>query len=49
MKTKTFEVEVNPEIIKWAIEISGWTVEELSKKLKVSKENIKACLPATWN
>ncbi len=44
MTTKTFEVEVKPEVLRWAIETSGWTVEELSKKLKVSEENIKAWL-----
>jgi len=44
MTTKTFEVEVNPEIIKWAIETSGWKIEELGKRLKVSEENIKAWL-----
>ena len=44
MRAKTFEVEVNPEIIKWAIETSGWTAEELSKRLKVSEESIKTWL-----
>ena len=44
MRTKTFEIEVNPKIIRWAIETSGWTIKELSKKLRVSEESIKAWL-----
>ncbi|MCD6483513.1 MAG: ImmA/IrrE family metallo-endopeptidase [Candidatus Odinarchaeota archaeon] len=41
MTRKTFEVEVNPELIKWSIETSGWNITELSKKLKVSEETIQ--------
>jgi len=44
MKPRTFEVEVNPKVLKWAIETSGWDIGELSKKLKVSEENITAWL-----
>lgn len=40
MAGKSLEVSINPEIIKWARESSGWGVEEISKKLKTSKENI---------
>jgi Zn-dependent peptidase ImmA (M78 family)/DNA-binding XRE family transcriptional regulator len=39
MARKSLEVSINPEIIKWARESAGWSVEEISKKLKTSKEN----------
>lgn len=39
---RTFKVEVNSEMIKWAIETSGWSVPELSKKLKISEKNIES-------
>ena len=41
MAGKSLEVSINPEIIKWARESAGWDVEEISKKLKTSKENFK--------
>ena len=36
---RTFEIEINPEIIKWARESAGWSIDEIAKKLKTSKEN----------
>lgn len=41
MAGKSLEVSINPEIIKWARESLGWSVEEISKKLKTSKENFE--------
>lgn len=41
MAKNTLKVDVNPEIIKWARETSGWTIEECSKKLKTSQEVYK--------
>lgn len=41
MKEKTFEIKINPEIIRWSIETSGWSISELSKKIKVSEEIIQ--------
>lgn len=41
MKRKTFEVEINPEIIKWARETSGWTEEEVAKRLRTSLDNYR--------
>lgn len=41
MAGKSLEVSINPEVIKWARESSGWGVEEISKKLKTSKENFE--------
>jgi len=41
MAGKSLEVSINPEIIKWARESAGWGVEEISKKLKTSKENFE--------
>jgi len=38
---RSFVVDINPEIIKWARESAGWSLEEISKKLKLSKRNIK--------
>jgi len=39
MAGKSLEVSINPEIIKWARESAGWSIEEISKKLKISREN----------
>jgi len=41
MTIRTFEVKVNPEIIKWAIDTSGLSIKDLSKKLRVSEETIQ--------
>ena len=40
MKKKSFEVEVKPQIIKWAINTSGWSIKDLSKRLRVSENTI---------
>ena len=40
MRKKSFEVKVNPEIIKWAINTSGWSTEDLNRKLKLSENSI---------
>lgn len=37
MREKSFKVEVNPEMIKWSIETSGYSILELCKKLRVSE------------
>jgi len=39
--SRSFEVDVNPEIIKWARESAGWSIEEIASKLKTSIENYK--------
>ncbi|MFN3384018.1 MAG: ImmA/IrrE family metallo-endopeptidase [Archaeoglobaceae archaeon] len=36
------EVDVNPEIIKWARESAGFSVDEIAKKLKISRESYRA-------
>lgn len=41
MSGKSLEVSINPEIIRWARESAGWSIEEISKKLKTSKENFE--------
>ena len=38
MAKRSFEVSVNPAIIKWARKSSGWRSEEIAKKLKIKKE-----------
>lgn len=39
MGTKSYEVEINPAIIKWARESAGWSVEEIATKLRISEKN----------
>ena len=39
--SRSFEVDVNPNIIKWARESAGWSIEEIAVKLKTSVENYK--------
>lgn len=39
--SRSFEVDVNPNIIKWARENAGWSIEEIASKLKTSIENYK--------
>ena len=36
MNKKSFEVEVNSEVFKWLRESSGWTEEELGKRIKTT-------------
>jgi len=38
---KSFEVNVNPEILRWARERAGFSEEETAKKLKISIENYR--------
>ena len=38
---KSFEVEINPQVIKWAINTSGWSIKELSQKSIASENTIK--------
>jgi Zn-dependent peptidase ImmA (M78 family) len=44
MGTKTFEVEVKPEIIKWIIETSGYDIDKLSKKLQLPTKTMELWL-----
>lgn len=44
MARKSFTVDVEPKVMKWAIRTSGYTIEELSKKLKTSDGIINAWL-----
>ncbi|MCX7871615.1 MAG: helix-turn-helix domain-containing protein, partial [bacterium] len=41
MAKNSLEVKINPDIIKWARESGGWSIEEISKKLKITKENFE--------
>ena len=38
MASRSFEVSVNPEVLKWAREIGGWSIEEITKKEYEKKE-----------
>ena len=42
MTRKSFVVDVEPKVIDWAIKTSGYTIRELSKKLRTSEETINA-------
>ena len=43
-KGKSFEVEINNEILKWAIKTSGWNVIELARKLGMTEDNFNKVL-----
>jgi Zn-dependent peptidase ImmA (M78 family) len=38
MPKKSITVEVKPEILKWVVDSAGWKEEDISKKLKVSRD-----------
>jgi Zn-dependent peptidase ImmA (M78 family) len=40
MPRKSITVEVNPEVLKWLRESSGWKIEEVSKRLSTTVDNI---------
>ncbi len=44
MPKKSITVEVNPDILKWAIGSSGWNEEEIAKRLKLSPNNFNGWL-----
>ncbi len=46
-RRKTLNVEVEPEIIKWALKSSGWTKEEVILKLKISENTFQGWLNKT--
>ena len=41
MPKKSLCVEVKPEVFKWLRESSGWTQEEIAKRIKTSTQNIQ--------
>ncbi|MGC1119728.1 MAG: XRE family transcriptional regulator [Candidatus Methanofastidiosia archaeon] len=41
MPKKSFKVEVNPIVLKWLRESSGWKFEEVSKRLKTNIETVR--------
>src|SRR3989338_3642326 len=40
-RTKPIAVSVELSVLKWLIESSGWTMEEIAKRLKTSHQNIE--------
>ena len=38
---KSIKTDVNPEVFKWLRESAGWTIEDISKRLKTSVEIVK--------
>lgn len=49
MPKKSVEMEVEPKVLDWAIESSGWKKEELIKKLKINSKNLDGWLSGTLN
>ncbi len=41
MPKKSITVEVNPEVLKWLRESSGWKIEEVSKRLNTTAEAVQ--------
>lgn len=41
MAGRSIDVKINPEIIKWARESSGFSIEEIAKKIKTTEEKYK--------
>jgi len=39
-RKKSINVEVEPKVLKWVIESSGWNKEEIIKRLKISSNVI---------
>lgn len=40
-QTKRMQVNVKPEVVRWAISSSGWTIQDLSSKLRIKEETIE--------
>ncbi|MFP4559664.1 MAG: multiprotein-bridging factor 1 family protein, partial [Archaeoglobaceae archaeon] len=38
MGRESIRTSINPEVLKWARETAGWTIEEVSQKLGVKPE-----------
>lgn len=47
MKINSFEVDINPEVLKWALNNSGWTNEQIATKLQITSESLNAWLTNT--
>ena len=43
------EIEINPEILLWALKNSGWDKKDIIKKLKISEETINSWLKGSKN
>jgi len=42
MNKKSIKVDVNPEVFKWLRVSAGWSIEEVSKRIKTTPEIVKA-------
>lgn len=42
MPKKSIKVDVKPEVFKWLKESAGWSIEEVSKRIKTNIETVKA-------
>ena len=40
-KKKPIAVNVEPSVLKWLIDSSGWTREEIAKRLKTTPQNVE--------
>ena len=46
---KTFEIKVEPAVMDWAVKSSGWSVENLAKRIKISEGTLHNWLNGTLN
>ncbi len=42
MPRKSIKVDVKPEVFKWLRESAGWSIEDVSKRIKTTSENVRA-------
>lgn len=40
MVKRSFNIDVEPKVVRWAIKSSGYSIEELSKKIRISENTI---------
>ena len=48
-KKKQLEIKVEPSVIRWAIQSSGWKIDEISPKIQVTTENINKWISGDKN
>ena len=49
MSNKSISVQVEPEVLKWAISSSGWNNEDIVKKIKISQATISSWINGEIN
>ena len=46
---KTFEIKVEPAVMDWAVKSSGWSIENLAKRIKISEGTLHNWLNGAIN